>query len=401
MARRSSGEGSIYPVRDTDGHVVRWAASITIYADGKARRKKVERKLKRDVQEELHRLRRQQASGMDVTARPQTLKAFLPSWLDDDYALHARPTSVATYRWAVEHVIVPQLGPIGVAKLTHQRCQQWVNGLTKQELSPASIHLAATVLRQALKTAKKWRLVETNAAEGLTLPRIPSGRGAMLTPDQCRALLAAAHGEYHEVALRLTLSLGLRCGEVCGLKWADYDERTGRLVISGTVTKGADGGRIYGEPKTPKGHRAAVLPAALRAALLGHREQQNVERSWRDLGESVYIFTAERSGGMLNPQCLAAVFKRVALKAGLENSAHIHMLRHSCASFLIAQGLPLTVVSGVLGHASIAITASVYAHLLPGQVDAALEKVEALIDSPVAPVRPLRSAATPGATLTA
>lgn len=390
MARRAAGEGSIYPVRNKAGHIVRWASAITIYVDGKARRKKVERKLKRDVQEELHRLRRQQASGMDVTTRPQLLKTFLPAWLDDDYALRGRATSIATYRWACEKVIVPQLGSIHIAKLTHQRCQQWVNGLTKEDLAPASIHLAATVLRQALKTAKKWHLVESNVAEGLTLPRIPPTSVHSLLPDQCRAFLEAARGEYHEIALRLTLSLGLRCGETCGLRWEDYDARSGYLIVNGTVTKDETGARVYGEPKTPKGRRAVKLPPAIQTALAWHREQQRQEREWRELGESVYIFTAEKSGGMLNPACLAAVFKRVAVAAGMSESVHIHMLRHSCASFLIAQGVPLTVVSGVLGHASIAITASVYAHLLPGQVDAALEKVEALIGD-----------ATPIATLSA
>lgn len=398
MARRAAGEGSIYPVRNRQGQVVRWAASVTIWQDGKARRKKVERKLKRDVQDELHRLKRQQASGMDITARPQLLKAFLPSWLDDDYALRGRATSVATYRWAIEKVIVPQLGGIHVAKLTHQRAQQWVNALTKDGLEPRSVHLAVTVLRQALKTAKKWNLVESNVAERLTLPRIPPTSVSSLLPDQCRAFLEATKGEYHETALRLTLSLGLRCGETCGLRWEDYDTRTGRLIINGTVTKDLDGGRVYGEPKTPKGRRAVKLPAALIAALAQHRERQTQEREWRELDPSTYIFTAPRSGGMLNPQCLSAAFKRIAGAAGLDD-AHIHMLRHSCASFLIAQGAPLTVVSGVLGHASIAITASVYAHLLPGQVDAALEKVEALIEK--APERTRRIVATPGATLSA
>lgn len=391
MARRAAGEGSIYPVRNKAGQTVRWAVAITIWQDGKARRKKVERKLKRDVQEELHRLKRQQANGVDITARPQLLKSFLPSWLDDDYALRGRATSVATYRWAIEKVIIPALGGIHVAKLTHQRVQQWVNECIKTGLEPASVRLAATVLRQALKTAQKWRMVETNVAEGLTLPRLPPTTVNLLLPDECRAFLEAAQGEYHEIALRLTLSLGLRCGETCGLRWEDYDARTGRLIVNGTVTRGTGGGCVYGEPKTPKGRRAIKLPAAIVHALNWHHEQQRQEREWRGLEPSVYMFTAPRSGGILNPQCLAETFKRIAVKAGLSEDVHIHMLRHSCASFLIAQGVPLTVVSGVLGHASIAITASVYAHLLPGQVDAALERVEAL----------LGDAATPGATLSA
>lgn len=376
MARRSSGEGSVYPVRDKAGTTIRWAGSVTIWVDGKAKRKKVERKLKRDAQEALARLQRQIEKGMDVLDKPQLLKEFLPAWLEDDYAQRGRKNSVDAYRYAIHKLILPALGGILLPKLTHQRAQQWVNGMNKVGKPPKTVRLAVACLSQALKTAKKWKMVSEIATEGLTLPRIPPTTVEALTPDQCRALLAHARGNRLEVALRLTLSLGLRRGETCGLHWSDWDEARGELTINGTLSDEGE----YGETKTPKGRRTIKLPAALQAAVKWYRAQHEKERAMLGLEPSPYMFTSPKTGGALKPDHLADVFKRVAKAAGLPDGVHIHMLRHSCASFLIAQGVPITVVSAALGHASVAVTASVYAHLLPGQIDAAVEQVEALIE---------------------
>lgn len=375
MARRSSGEGSIYPVRDKQGNVIRWASSITIWQDGKAKRKKVERKLKRDVVIELARLQRQVERGMDVLEKPQTLKDFLPAWLEDDYALKHRKNSIAAYRYAIDKLILPTLGSVILPKLTHQRAQQWVNALVKAGRPAKTIRLAVACLTGALKTAKRWKLVSEIVTEGLTMPSIPATTVEALTPEQCRALLERAKGERLEVALRLTLSLGLRRGETCGLHWSDYNEKTGELTINGTLSDEGD----YGETKTPKGRRTIKLPAALQAALRWWKGQQDKEFALMEWEAPAYIFTSTRTGGALRPDTLADAFKRIAKRAGLPDGAHIHMLRHSCASFLIAQGVPITVVSAALGHASVAVTAAVYAHLLPGQIDVAVEQVEALI----------------------
>lgn len=366
----------MYPIRDKAGNTIRWAGSVTIWQDGKAKRKKVERKLKRDAQEALARLQRQVEKGMDVLEKPQTLKEFLPSWLEDDYTQRARKNSVDAYRYAIHKLILPTMGAILVPKLTHQRTQQWVNAMNKAGKPPRTVRLAVACLSQALKKAKKWKLVTEIVTAELTLPRVPPSTVEALTPAECRVFLAEAKGERLEVALRLTLSLGLRRGETCGLHWSDWNEATGELTINGTLSDEGD----YGETKTPKGRRAIKLPAALQAALRWYKAQQEKERAMMEWGASEYMFTSPRTGKALLPDTLADTFKRVAIRAGLPEGVHIHMLRHSCASFLIAQSVPINVVSATLGHASVAVTLSVYAHLLPGQIDAAVEQVEALIE---------------------
>lgn len=384
MGRRASGEGSIYPIRNADGKIVRYGASITVgYKNGKRDRKKVERRTRREVAEELARLKAQAAQGMDLTARQPKVKDFCTAWLDGTFALKAKPKSVETYRHIFTRYIFPALGESKVKTVMHRQAQALVTKLHQDGSADNTVGLVRTAGRQAFAAAMKEGLTDRNPFQGLTLPKGITRKPFTLTVEQCKAFLAAARGERLEVALRLLLSLGLRRGEVCGLRWEDIDLTTGVLTVNGTLQYIQRHGLVWGTPKSKSGIRSIKLPPSLLAALVWHQGLQEAER--REMGErwanSGYVFVSPESGGPLYPEVLYCAFKVVAERAELPDEATPHTLRHSCASFLHAEGASLKKISTYLGHANTVITNNIYIHLFQDEINEAAATVEGLFEA--------------------
>lgn len=174
------------------------------------------------------------------------------------------------------------------------------------------------------------------------------------------------------------LSTGLRRGEALGLQWQDFDEETGILLVRRALTR-EDGQLITKDTKTPKSRRAVNLPTALSMQLKSHRAEQNAERlklgrAWTNSG---YIFSTS-VGTPIDPRNMYREFREICREAGI-GDWHPHELRHSAASLMLAQGVKIQVVSEVLGHSSIRMTADVYGHVLAPDRQAAADAMGSLL----------------------
>jgi integrase len=279
-------------------------------------------------------------------------------------------------------------------RLTGQQIQRFITSLSrerpgKRKLAPKSVILIHTVLHAALDQAVEWKLITDNPADGITLPRVERGPLKALTRPQAKAFILAARGERLELALRLLLSLGLRRGEVAGLRWCDIDFENGRLHINGTLTYIEQIGLVWDTPKNHR-RRSLKLPAKLVAALRWHQTRQAAERKamgdkWKTPAspDVDYVFVASTTGGALNSDQIYVTFKRVAKAAGLPDHFSPHSLRHSCASFLYAEGVPDKVISTHLGHSNTNITKEIYISLYQDTLDDTAERVEKLLDDDI------------------
>lgn len=190
--------------------------------------------------------------------------------------------------------------------------------------------------------------------------------GRSLTPVEAKALLGAARGDRLEALYVTMLSLGLRRGEALGLAWEDVDLDKGILRVRQAVK--LEGGRlVIGEVKTAGSRRSLNLPGRLVEVLRAHRLRQLEERlaageRWHHQG---LVFTTT-VGTPIDPHNRRRSFVSLCKRAGLGHW-HPHELRHSAASIMLAQGVPLEVVSDVLGHSSIRITKDVYGHVMEPQ----------------------------------
>lgn len=377
MAREHKGEGK--PRKNADGSWVQWLDLG--YSSGKRIRKKVQAKDRNAVKRKVAELRRKHEAGIDITKKPQTVKALVTDWMDIDFKTRAEPKSIDTYQWAIDRCIVPHIGDEDAEKLTRKQVQAMLNSLADEGMKPASINLARTVLSAALEQAVLDDELLRNVA-GQTKPlKVDSSAGKSLTRDQARALLEAARGDRLEVAIRIALSLGLRRGEVCGLRWQDIDFDAGTLTVNGKLVYIKGQGLVYGDPKTDSGQRTLKLGAKLLTSLRWHEIHLAAERmamgeKWKP---SEYVFVSVTNGGPLNPGVFYDAFKKAAKKAEI-GSFRLHDLRHSCASFLAAQGYSRKQVQAILGHANPQITERLYTHLFPDTLADVGDGVEDYLD---------------------
>jgi integrase len=311
----------------------------------------------------LHELQRQLDDGLPPPDASMTVAQLMQRWHDDVIRHQEVRSTVDNYKSVADHHIVPVLGRKRLKELAPGDVDQLMAMKMDSGLSVSTVRRIRSVLAQALTQAIRWGSVNRNVASLTRGPRQTRKEGRTFTPSQARSLLASLQGHRNEALYSLMLSTGLRRGEALGLRWDDLDFDDGMLLVQRQLKR--EGGRlVLADTKTAKSRRAVNLPTPMIAVLKAHRVRQAEDRlklgsAWTDSG---YVFTTS-IGTPIDPRNLYRDFKGVCRDAGLGNW-HPHELRHSAASLMLAQGVKLQVVSEVLGHSSIRMTADVYGHIL-------------------------------------
>jgi integrase len=170
-----------------------------------------------------------------------------------------------------------------------------------------------------------------------------------------------------------------RGSPVLGLRWADVDLSAGNITIRSTRIR--HGAVIEAStPKTAKGNRTISLGPATVAALRSWRTTQSAERlrlgsAWNG-NEDLVVTNAD--GSAPNPEAFSNMFRHLVREAQLP-PIRFHDLRHSYATNALATDVPVKVLSQRLGHADVAVTLKVYAHVLPGDDEEAARRAEAVL----------------------
>jgi integrase len=372
----------------------RWYVDVDVPAgpDGKRRRRgvggfKTKREAKAAEAEALRRIR----DGVFVEPSRLTVGAYLTEvWLRS-MASQVRATTLGGYRHNVRAYIVPRLGDIPLQRLTTARVGAFYGELVVsggkggRPLSPKTVRYVHTTLRRALRDAMADGLVVRNVAAQARPPRARRVEMRTWTAAEVKTFLASVREDRLYAAWLLLATLGLRRGELLGLRWQDVDTDADRIAVRRTLVM-VDGKPAMAEPKTAKGRRSITLASDVADALRRHRAQQVAERLAWGAGytDSGLIFTTE-DGRLMHPETFSGMFGRLAVRAGLP-AIRLHDLRHSTASILLARGVHPKVVSELLGHATIALTLDTYSHVIPSlQEEAAGVMAAAVLDSAVTP----------------
>ena len=284
-----------------------------------------------------------------------------------------RPNTLARYRTYAKH-----LEPLSRYPLAEIRVAQ-LEALYK-DLSTriGRSHLAhvRTFLRAALRKAVRYGYLEHSPAEIAELPktRPEIRRARALTQAEVERLLEAARGTRYYPLLYTTLALGLRRGEVLGLRWEDVDFDRDELAIQRIVTL-VDGKVVVGDPKTTGSRRVLPIPPDLRDVLLDwgvELERVGLYGGW--------VFPAETGAETpINPRNLERGYKNLLKKAGLPEY-RFHDLRHTFATRALARGVDPKTVSGLLGHTTVALTLDIYTHLERERMKRAVQNILGLAD---------------------
>jgi integrase len=336
------------------------------------------RRNRAEVRDSLLKARAERSQGFPVTIEKQTIAQFLERWLDTVKSSLA-PRTFQHYEMVVRLYLVPEVGRLRLEKLAPQHVQALLNRTSASGLSAQTVRHVRTILRIALNQAIKWGLIPRNAAALAVPPKLQRHSFRNLSPVEARALLDVAKGDRLEAVFTVALSLGLRMGEILGLRWQDVDLDGATLAINQAIYRMAGKGLVAAEPKTHRSRRTLFLPDNVLRGLKPHRRRQLVERmamgsQWHERG---LVFTS-RIGTPLEPRNLFRSFKALLRKASLPD-VRFHDLRHSAASLLLAQGVPMHAVMELLGHSSISTTADIYSHVMPAMMRDVADKMDAIL----------------------
>jgi integrase len=358
--KRGQGEGNIY--KRADG---RWAARISAgYRNGKRARRWVYGKTRAAAAKQLRATIQAHEQGSLVAPGRVTVEQFLTRWLEDCAKPKLRPSTVASYAQIIRLHVVPGLGPVPLQRLNPPLVQSWLNERQKAGLSPRTCQYARAILRSALGQALRWGIVSRNVVTLVESPRVTKHEIRPLQPDQARALLDAVRLHRLGALFTVALALGLRQGEALGLKWDAVDFQAGTLQVRAALQR-VGKKWILVEPKSERSRRVVALPRMAIVALRAHRVRQKKERllagpRWNETG---FVF-ATRTGTPLAPRNLNRAFKGLLKRANLPD-VRFHDLRHTAATFLLAQGVDARTIMETLGHSQISLTMNTYSHVLP------------------------------------
>ena len=294
---------------------------------------------------------------------------FLLKWLRVAKST-VKLTTYASYEMMATKIIIPyfQILNIKLKELTTEDIQDFYSAQLERVSANTVIHYHA-VIHRALKYAVKIKTIQSNPAVNVERPRKEKFIGSFYDKKEINTLFDIIQGHPLEVAIKLAAFYGLRREEIIGLKWTAIDFENNTLTIQHTVTEcNLDGKHIEvasDTAKTDSSLRTMPLVTNFREMLLAKKEKQEHYRKL--CGRSYckeyldYIFVNEM-GERWKPRYLSDGFKRILEQNGLRR-IRFHDLRHTCASLLLANNVPMKKIQEWLGHSDFSTTANIYAHL--------------------------------------
>ena len=360
------------------GRSVTWEARF-VAGDGPEQvRRSLYAPTRQEVVALLDQERRRSTRGEAPADRRQTVGSYLAGWLaGKERAL--RLSTWVTYHGYIERSITPDLGQVRLTELGPRHVDRWIDAKLKGGLSPRTVSHVRAILRAALNDAVRRGLVDRNAAALAAPPRVEKQTQAPMTAEEANQILKAVSGSEVEGPVAVALQAGLRLGEVLGLAWHDVDPAARTLRVRQALSR-LRGVTTLGPPKSADLRRVVPMTRPLTALLASHREREAVKRAQLFLpaaaGEAL-VFT-NRAGDPLDPSWVNHAFHDRLDEAGLPRR-RFHDLRHGCAALLLASGADLKVVSSILGHSSIRLTADTYAGVVGRLRDDAAEGLERLL----------------------
>jgi integrase len=367
MARRGSGEGSIYARRDG-----RWVSYLRL-PDGS--KKFYYGASRADVRRQLEEAQEATRQGVILSGPNPNVAEYLERWLEA-IEHSVRPRTHEVYGLNVRR-LTAHLGRLKLRALQPAAIQGAYAALLKRGLSKRSVEQAHTVLHTALHQAMRWDLIARNPTDAVAVPRPKRRDMQTLSEDQVRHLFEVTAEHRHHTLWVLLATTGLRIGEALALSWDDVDLQRGRLSVRRALQRQRGRGLVFVEPKSDTSRRTVPLPAGTALMLAGHRLRQE-EQATVELDESrSRLVFPNMEGRPTDPTTLHRPFHRALETAGLPR-LRIHDLRHTAATYLLGRQVHPKIVQTLLGHSTITLTLDTYSHVIPSFTQEAARHMDTL-----------------------
>lgn len=335
---------------------------------------------KRDATRAFNEHKVKMDKGTQIMPSEYTFAQWLDYWYKDIILPQIEETTAYGYRGMIENYLKPQIGEIRLQKLTARDIQQYYTWLMdEKKLSPNTVIKHHNLLTNTLNAAERQEYITKNPMRAVSPPKKRQREAKFYTPEQLGILLDKAVGTRLELPVFICAYLGLRRGELCGLRWSDVDLEHKTITIENTRTQ-AGKKEIEKGTKTASSTRTLYLPDTLCDMLKAAKENQQACRAEykNAYDDNDYVVVME-DGRPFRPNYLSELFGKFLADNGLPKIV-LHELRHTFASLSNQAGIPAYNIGKALGHSTPATTQKIYTHLLDQTHTQAVEGVAAIAD---------------------
>jgi integrase len=359
--------------------VVRYQLTVdTGTVDGRRKQLRRRYRTEKEARAALAEIQGQVNAGSYVQPSTLTVEQACADWLRSRQKI--RPTTAAGYEYVLQPVR-SELGDLAVQDLTRRHIDDLIvklragslerpGGRARKAWSARSCNYMLGALSQVLAQMVAEGRLARNVA-GL-VDRVPGKAREFetFTSDQVRIVLRGIADDRNRHAWHLALA-GLRRGEIAGLRWDDID--LGHRTVRIGKTRVDVGGRAFDQddPNTASAGRVLPIPDALLSELSAAKARQAAERL--ALGEAYgglgYVVCNE-AGEPYHPSTLSTMWQ-AAIKDLDVPQVRLHDARHTCATLMHLQGVPIALVAAWLGHADVSFTLRTYVHAQPEALEVA------------------------------
>lgn len=334
---------------------------------------------KKEAQEELDEMKRSILGNNGTVVIPSAKK--ISDWMSEWLTLYTSPlskTTLASYEERIKNKLVPYLGTIPMKALTTRKVQEWINELNKT-LSPKSVKNVFDNLNAAMKKAVALRMLTYNPCDGVVLPKRQKPTIEVFSEQEIKDVLEVAKGKDIYFLIVLSISTGMRRGELTELKWSDVDFDNSIIHITRSKVLTAKGEKIIKAPKSKAGIRSISFGDGLKTILEAEKKDYDNRKllMGADFVDSGYVLN-KKNGEGFSPDSLTQKWVRFRNEHNLKDVC-LHGFRHTSATTLLSAGVQGKVIQERLGHADISTTFNIYTHVLPSMNKDAGDKLDSKI----------------------
>jgi integrase len=283
--------------------------------------------------------------------------------------LTVRSQTKMDYQRSLNSHILPKFGDTPMARIKPADIESWMSELENNTgLSPRTIEKHVNLLASILKKAQENGYIQKTPFATLKRKKAKILRKRIPLENHEVKALAQELPQQYRILVWIGYWTGMRPSEILGLSWSQLDFEKGTITIDRQISG-----------KTNEIWESAGLKTDASSRVIGFSKE--LQRLIKEHVESFGfgpegLILKNRLGGVLRYKDAARLFRNAATAAGLQESQRMHVLRHTCVSLLIAQGVNIKAIQAWVGHSSISQTLDTYGHLFPGSMSELAEKLD-------------------------
>ena len=297
-------------------------------------------------------------SDGNLSADDPKFSEYVSIWLESKKELeNISDKTLVLYRNNLKH-LESYIGNKKLSQIRPTHLEQAYSDFLKGGLKPSSVNSIHRTVRTLWNNAFKKGLVNTDVTSMANAPSSEKRNPEILSRDDWRRLIDASYKELDGVIIHFALKTGMRIDvEALSTTWDQID------LDSGTVK--------VGDSKTDAGVGRVIplddeLIERLKTRQLEHDGIQMLNPNWNPTN---LVLCNQKGNKHALSNLSKRLWKRIKKSTNIADRTNIHDLRHNCGSYLLSEGVPITTVSKILGHADPSITLKIYAHELPEDLE--------------------------------